>query len=60
MLCSLIARPVSSAVSSSSRVNYRQFGAIMSSTSKLYPPADISKQTVLVTGAERQISCATS
>ena len=32
----------------------------MSSTSKLYPPADISKQTVLVTGAERQISCAPS
>ena len=26
----------------------------MSSTSKLYPPADISKQTVLVTGAERR------
>ena len=29
----------------------------MSSTSKLYPPADISKQTVLVTGAEHQIPC---
>ena len=44
MLCSLFARRVSSAVNSSSGVKDRQFGAIMSSTSKLYPPADISKR----------------